>query len=201
MKRTPGGVFLILVIFLQSTAAQYVYRDFDTAAPLAQYRSFTVADDALFEPASGREAELIRLAVRLTGQQLAKHRLTQTAPEEADLSIACYVFAKDRRYPHHVGYDESQLRIDSDIRRWQREGTVVVDLIDRRTDRVVWRGVAMGTLQKPEADEKRIEKAVARLFNRYPESRRGFDTSYRKQRLLSIAFAVGIMTLLRLSKP
>ena len=199
MKHTPGVLFLIFVIGLQTAAAQYVYRDLDTDVSLAQYKSFALVVADLFEAVSERETNFNKLAAKAVEHQLARRRLNRQSLESADLLIACYVFSRDRRHPLRLGYDESRLSIHSDIRRWQMEGNIIVDLVDSKTNHVVWRGVAMRALTRPEQPEQQIERAVSRLFNKYPASRRGFETNLWKRQLLGLAFAVGVMTAIRLA--
>jgi hypothetical protein len=48
-------------------------------------------------------------------------------------------------------------------------GTLIVDLFDMSTKRVVWRGVATGTIaEKPEKNVKKIDKAVGKMFKHFP---------------------------------
>jgi hypothetical protein len=50
-------------------------------------------------------------------------------------------------------------------------GTVMIDVVDVKTDTLVWRGIASDTLSTnptPEKSEKRINKAMAKLFTKYP---------------------------------
>ena len=50
-------------------------------------------------------------------------------------------------------------------------GTVMVDIVDAKTDALVWRGLASDTLSTnptPEKSEKRINKAMTKLFAKYP---------------------------------
>ena len=50
-------------------------------------------------------------------------------------------------------------------------GTVMVDLVDSKSNEMVWRGVASDTLltnPTPEKSEKRINKAFTKLFTKYP---------------------------------
>jgi hypothetical protein len=50
-------------------------------------------------------------------------------------------------------------------------GTLMVDLVDAKTNELVWRGLASDTLltnPTPEKSEKRINKGVAKLFTKYP---------------------------------
>lgn len=50
-------------------------------------------------------------------------------------------------------------------------GTLVTDVVDAKSNELVWRGIATDTLltnPTPEKSEKRINKAVAKLFTKYP---------------------------------
>jgi hypothetical protein len=50
-------------------------------------------------------------------------------------------------------------------------GTVVVDIVDAKTNELVWRGMGSDTLltnPTPEKSEKRINKGIAKLFTKYP---------------------------------
>jgi hypothetical protein len=49
------------------------------------------------------------------------------------------------------------------------EGTLVVDLYDASTRKMVWRGVATATVSdKPQKNTAKIDKALAKMFERYP---------------------------------
>ncbi len=50
-------------------------------------------------------------------------------------------------------------------------GTLVIEMVDARTGRVVWRGVAtkdLDTNASPEKREKNISKAAEKVFKKYP---------------------------------
>jgi hypothetical protein len=51
-------------------------------------------------------------------------------------------------------------------------GTLFIDLVDRRTNRLVWRGWAAGSIEGVIDDqewlEKRIDETVARILDRLP---------------------------------
>ena len=49
------------------------------------------------------------------------------------------------------------------------EGTLVVDMFDTKTKKLIWRGSASDVLSgKPEKDEKKLDKAVSKMFERFP---------------------------------
>lgn len=48
-------------------------------------------------------------------------------------------------------------------------GTLVVDISDSHTQKLVWRGTATDTLSdKPDKNSQKIQKAVAKMFAKYP---------------------------------
>jgi len=50
-----------------------------------------------------------------------------------------------------------------------RIGTLVVDMYDPQTKRLVWRGTADDTLSdKPENNEKKLDKSVEKMFKDFP---------------------------------
>jgi len=49
------------------------------------------------------------------------------------------------------------------------EGTIVADLFDAQTKKVVWRGAATKEVSnKPEKVTQQVEKAIDKLFKNYP---------------------------------
>jgi hypothetical protein len=51
--------------------------------------------------------------------------------------------------------------------RWYKEGTLVIDLIDRKTEHLVWRGVGTGAVRdmKPGDD---LSGAVGQILEEFP---------------------------------
>jgi hypothetical protein len=67
-------------------------------------------------------------------------------------------------------YDEN-----CSVRSLEREvGTIMVDVIDRRTGRLIWRGWAQtdveGVLDNPTKLQERVAKAVASMFAQFPRT-------------------------------
>ena len=53
-------------------------------------------------------------------------------------------------------------------------GTLLVDIFDTPTKKLIWRGNASETLSgKPEKDEKKLDKAVAEMFKNFPPRSKG----------------------------
>lgn len=50
-------------------------------------------------------------------------------------------------------------------------GTLVLDIFDSKTKKLLWRGTSNDTLSgKPEQNEKKLDKAVMKMFDHFPPS-------------------------------
>jgi Domain of unknown function (DUF4136) len=105
-------------------------------------------------------------------KELTRKGLTEV-PEGADLEVASGALA--------VGIPQVEALIFSPmndalwgtapittIGRYNREGTLIVNLIDRRTNKSVWVGVAKRALGSPSSRKKDIDKAAGAMFKKYP---------------------------------
>lgn len=53
-------------------------------------------------------------------------------------------------------------------------GTLVLDLYDTHSKQLIWRGVGQESLSdKPEKNEKKLEKTVNKMFEHFPPPERG----------------------------
>lgn len=84
----------------------------------------------------------------------------------ASITHRINVAAADARYGYC--YDE-------DCRAWVSEyeaGTIILDIVDTRTNQVIWRGWAQasveGVLDNPDRMQRQIEQAVTRMLERLP---------------------------------
>jgi hypothetical protein len=111
-------------------------------------------------------------------KQLALRGLTQKGPESATPDLLIHYHANvapqidiARTGPQAGAcYDE-----DCTVRVFDNEvGTVVLDVVDARTNRLIWRGWAQnsieGVLDHPQRFQSRIQQAVTRMFARFPRS-------------------------------
>ncbi len=57
---------------------------------------------------------------------------------------------------------------------YNKVGTLVVDIFDSATKKLIWRGVATDTLSsKPEKNDKKLEHAVEKMFDKFPPKSKG----------------------------
>lgn len=110
-------------------------------------------------------------------RELAKRGLALTGDAEApDLrvhyhaNVAPHISVNSADQTVGACYDE-----DCAVRVLEHEvGTIVLDVVDARTNRLIWRGWAQtsveGVLDNPRRLEERIQKAVAGMFARFPRT-------------------------------
>ena len=71
-----------------------------------------------------------------------------------------FYYSYTRPFPVYVGAEERQVNIE--------EGNIVIDLIDRNTSKVIWRGIAKGEVNNPEKAVKDLPKVVEKIFGKLP---------------------------------
>ncbi|HUD73307.1 MAG TPA: DUF4136 domain-containing protein [Dongiaceae bacterium] len=155
--------------------AQSVKADYDKKTDFTQYKSF------VFKPGTDAPTPFAQeRIVAAIGDQLKLRGMTAGAGT-ADLEVFTHVkLSTEKRmdvtsfgYGGYAGwggwgggFGTSSVMV-TDIPM----GTLMVDLVDTKTNQLVWRGIASDTLSTnptPEKSEKRINKAVSKLFYKYP---------------------------------
>jgi hypothetical protein len=73
-------------------------------------------------------------------------------------------------YPYYYGYYYNVPRVVGyDIREVQyTEGTIVIDIIDREKNTLVWRGWAENRISKPDEFQKTLGSKIGKIFEKYP---------------------------------
>jgi hypothetical protein len=62
------------------------------------------------------------------------------------------------------------------------EGTLIIDVIDKKTDELVWRGTVSGNVDNVGSLQKQLDKAVRAIMKKYPvKAGEGFPVSDKKE--------------------
>jgi hypothetical protein len=158
-----------LVSFAAMAAVAYAQKvnvDSDPSAPFAAYRTYawtagTAASVSLTEQ---------RIHAGVDGQLRAKG-LTLV---ESDPNVYVASFVLTKAEPQivangfgpwwGVGGGFATATVQTYV-----QGTLIVDLYDASTKKMVWRGVATDTASdKPSKNAEKIEKALTKIFQKYP---------------------------------
>jgi len=149
--------------------AQKVNVDSDPAAPFATYKTYAWVDGT---PASDPLAEQ-RLHAGVDAR-LASEGLTKVNASP-DVDVATHVATKQRQEliangfgygPWGFGGGLGPATVETYV-----EGTLIVDLYDAKTKKMVWRGVATATASdKPSKNTEKMNKALDKMFEKYPST-------------------------------
>jgi len=177
---TPSACLAAILLLAGCSSVTYI-SDWDTSQSFASYQSY-----AWFEPAAAARrgappsAPNALIAGRIERAVTAEldHRGLHAAPAgEADFLVTFHTAARPRTSVHHVGhgwgypygygYGWGFGGGSSYVRHWV-EGTLVVDVLDGRRRRLVWRGVAEGAFRTPNPTDAEVAKVVSKVLSSFP---------------------------------
>jgi hypothetical protein len=152
--------------------AQSVTYDFDRAANFSRFRTYAWTRGTEITD----ELNHARVVRSIESQLLAKGLTRVEASANPDVLVA-YHASFDRNLQIN-GYSSGWggprfggLRSGTATTQEVLTGTLVVDVLDASTRRIVWRGLASADIDvdaKPEKRDKNINKAAQKLFKNYP---------------------------------
>jgi len=138
------------------------YKTYQWLAPRVLAKSGIVEDDPEISP-------VIKDAVN---RELAARGFREV-PEGGDLQVATTALAESIPqmeailFPGGMAYDYATPL--GTIGRYNRQGTLVINLIDSRTKKSAWAGLARENIDNhPGAGKEKVGKATARLFKKFP---------------------------------
>jgi PBP1b-binding outer membrane lipoprotein LpoB len=73
---------------------------------------------------------------------------------------AFYYYAYRDPFPVYVGNEQRTVRV--------KQGSIMIDLIDRKTSKVIWRGWAEGELDNPEKAIEQLPEVIGNIFKKLP---------------------------------
>lgn len=151
--------------------------DYDPAADFARYDSFDWLDNRPEVTGDANAAGALDARLRrAVGSELVSKGMVLDS-ENPGLLVIYHVGEDDEIDAGRWGYRYEDVGKgwggDIDVRAY-RAGTLVVDLIDAATKRLIWRASAEGVFREkdaPESAESRMSEAVHRMLQLYPPAR------------------------------
>ncbi|BES70473.1 DUF4136 domain-containing protein [Marinobacter nanhaiticus D15-8W] len=170
-------LILVMLLGLVSGCASIVHTDYDAGASFGNYQTWA------FAPNEGKSGFLSLDGARVENaiqREMRGESLTQAEPDAADLLVSYRVEDAEkletRGFTYGFGLGRGNfgfgLSTPPDVRE-VKQGKLVVELVDRTSERVVWRGVSRRYLDESQSPEDRIElidEVVTAMFDRYPPS-------------------------------
>jgi hypothetical protein len=175
IKFTTVRIFTVLLALPFLAVANEVQSFPVRGIDLAHYRTFKMLPTRVLTGAGVLEDDpdfspLINAALR---NELTKKGLKEVA-DSPDMEVAAGALMVSIPQVQTIIYNLAADAADwgtapiTTIGRYNREGTLIVNLIDPRTKKSVWLGFAKRALGRPSKRQVDINKAASALFKKYP---------------------------------
>jgi Domain of unknown function (DUF4136) len=173
VRRSSAALIFTMVMAMAMSVlavADDVKTDFDKKANFSQYKTYewgkVQASDSLWQQ---RIIDAVDKDLQAKGWQ--------KVPSGGDVTVMAVGSARDQQEYQTFytglgprwrwrgfGDEEATTTVQN-----YRIGTLVVDMYDASSNRLIWRGTASDTLsKKPDKNEKKLEKAVDKMFDHFP---------------------------------
>jgi hypothetical protein len=157
--------------------------DFDPSVSFDQYKTYAWVEkksDEVGYQLDGLMDQRVRAAIE---DQLTLKGLAKTDKQSADLLVN-YITKVDKKinidtFNSHFGYNPyygprwgwgGSMQTETIVREYE-VGTLMVDLVDHKTNKLVWRGTVADTVREQNTPAQRIQKinkAIAAVMMNYP---------------------------------
>ena len=171
VQRTMLASAGIALLFATASFAQQVKTDYDREANFSQYKTYSwekvQTKDALWVDRI-KEAVNSALAAKgwtpvVSGGDIAIVAI-ETTQNQQTLDTFYDGFGGGWRWRGFGGFGDSTTTVEN-----YKVGTLVVDLFDAKTKKLIWRGSASDTLSnKSEKNIKDLDKGVQKMFDHFP---------------------------------
>ena len=163
MKRQMITALALAALTAGVVYAQHVTTDSDPAAPFATYKTYA------WTPGTASAVSLTEQRIHEgVNAQLQGKGMTQV-DSNPNVFVATHVTTHAVPQVIADGFGPWGFGGGMATVQTYTEGSLIVDLYDATTRKMVWRGVATATVSdKPEKNAVKIDKSLAKLFARYP---------------------------------
>lgn len=171
------GLLISSVLLTRCSPTLSVITDYDREADFSQYTTFYWSDE--FQRDNGGEGEneplfyntLVKKRLKQAIQREMEGRGYILSREDPDLLVNSQVVvqetsANQNYYPYYYGY--YHWGYNNMASRSNKEGDIVIDLIDKDQHQLVWQGYASRVLDtNTEERQEEIRDAVSLIFSKY----------------------------------
>ena len=161
--------FVLVPLLLAGCSSVHVVTDWDRDTNFSGYRSFEFAPSPAEKkgPTPGNRAFLDKRIKRAVEAELTAKGFVLRESGRADLLVVYYLKLQDVVNVYTYGHYPRRWGGAASVHRY-KEGTLVLDLVDRNLDEVVWRGWGEGIRADVQRSEEKIHKAVAKILKKFP---------------------------------
>jgi hypothetical protein len=172
---------LIAVCTFAACSSVDVTTDYDHSAPFARYKTYSLAPAAHGQTLSPSSEAALRDSLRT---ELAARGISEAPSGKADLAVVRHAFHQEKvsvqhytdwgygygGWPYRYGYYSMWAgapRTYTDVTQYT-EGTLILDFVDRHTNKLVFRGTGKAIVEGPESNAPKIQEAVRKIVAELP---------------------------------
>ncbi|MGK7397046.1 MAG: DUF4136 domain-containing protein [Candidatus Cyclobacteriaceae bacterium M3_2C_046] len=173
--RIKGAFLIILTVFLFGCAPtpKGVVIDYDQDAVFSEYKTFYWSDEILQDKVEQPMFynSLVKKRIKEAVASEMQGRGYEITEQDPDLLINAHMVIEEKtEYQSSPTYSYRYWGPDNIRVSNYKEGTLVIDLIDRDQKQLVWQGYYTGTFldaKEPEDKSRAIRDAVSLIFQKY----------------------------------
>jgi Domain of unknown function (DUF4136) len=184
--KMPHILPVALGLFLAACTPFQVHYDYDSRAAYSSYKTFDwyAASKYAKEKANGVENSLMDRRVRFSVEKELKTRgFSLETKGDPDFLVTYYPVYQDRviQTATHVGGAWGYrpwwgVRTGTTVvrNRHYKEGTIILEIVDFKTNQLIWKAAAEGALtnlDNPEDADEVVARAVNQMLDRFPPHR------------------------------
>ena len=177
MRALPLSAALLSLALLGACSSYQVTYDYDVTASYGRYKTF---DYYTSKKGTGGTTSLMDKRVRAAVEQELKAKgFAMETKADPDFLVTYYPIVKNRKVRTTVrsgwgwGYRPlyGGVGVSSSQVRNYKEGTIVIEIVDFKTNQMIWQGAAAGALtglENPEDANEVVPKAVRDILAKFP---------------------------------
>ena len=200
--RIPSWIVLMMTLLTGAGCSTYsVVTDYDSSFPFASYKTYRWSDDAITKSSSNVLANnplVLKRIKNAVDRELATKGYVLNSNGAADFTVSLYAGVQDRErynlppmsFSYHQGYYHNRFGHNrfghnrfvmydpywpTPYVSYYKAGTLVIDIMDQKSNELAWRGIAQGILQNYNTGKEMqqdIDGAVTKILAEFPPLKR-----------------------------
>jgi hypothetical protein len=172
------GLVILLIVAAVSVSAMDIYVDFDRSGRFSWYKTFAWHDSDATSLEGHNDLMHSRIKTAIL-TQLSQGRLKEVT-KDPDLYVTYHAGSQEALYidPAAVGFGFGGtwggVGVSSARSGTYEQGTLVIDIWEAETKKIVWRGVAVDVFSdNPDKADKMINKAIEKMIKKWRKMKPG----------------------------
>jgi len=196
--RVPIWILLMMTLLILAGCSAYsVVTDYDSSVSFGSYKTYHWADDAITKSSSNVLASnplILKRIKSAVDRELATKGYVLNNNGTVDFTVSVYAGVQERErynpppmgFSYHHGYYHNRFSHNRfgyngfgfyDPYWWgpyisyYKEGTLVIDIMDQKSNELAWRGIAQGILKNYDTSKEMqqdIDGAVTKMLVEFP---------------------------------